>query len=193
MSRQIEFEYTDPLDLVWIHAARRAGIEVLRDPEVNASWDGRGVLRIGTPDVLDADDCLAQMILHEMCHALVAGENGFALADWGLEYENSADQVFEKAALRLQAAFADRFGLRRFLASTTIYREYYDAIGQEPLAGEDPAASRARTAMSYAVKIGWQAIIDDALRATRTIANVVAGLAGSQSLWSRAATAPSTR
>ncbi len=183
MSRQIEFEYTDPLDLVWIHAARQAGIEVQRDPEVNASWDGCGVLRIGTPDVLDADDCLAQMILHEMCHALVAGKERFRSPDWGLEYENGGDVVYEQAALRLQAALADPFGLRRFMAATTIYREYYESLDDLPLAGDEMAATLARQGLERAQQNGWLAIIENALGATRSIAGIVAACANGSSLW----------
>ena len=36
---------------------------------------------IGTADTLDADDSLAQMIFHELCHSLVQGEDSFARAE----------------------------------------------------------------------------------------------------------------
>ena len=56
--RTIHKTYTDPLELIWIHAAAQLGMRLERSPEVNASWDGNGVLTIGTPETLDADDSL---------------------------------------------------------------------------------------------------------------------------------------
>ena len=64
--------YEDPLDRVWIGAAERIGFTVRRSADVYASTDGRRTIVIGTPETLDPDDCLAQMILHELCHALVS-------------------------------------------------------------------------------------------------------------------------
>ena len=43
-------------------------------PHAYATTNGRGVIGIGERDTLDGDDCLAQLILHELCHALVQGE-----------------------------------------------------------------------------------------------------------------------
>jgi hypothetical protein len=69
--RKIDRKYSDPVDLIWLHAAAEMGMRIERSAEVNASWNGAGVLTIGTPETLDPDDCLAQMILHESCHASV--------------------------------------------------------------------------------------------------------------------------
>jgi hypothetical protein len=189
----ITSRYVDPLDLVWLHAARSAGIRVVRDAGVNASWDGSGTLRIGTAESLDADDCLAQMILHEMCHALVAGPAGDCLEDWGLDYDNPRHVVFEQATLRLQAAFATPYGLRAFLAATTDFRNFYDGLPELPLAAsDDPATELARRGWELARQNGWLSILEQALEATRAIAHIVADRAGNDSLWQTARRAEST-
>ncbi|MEC8570726.1 MAG: YkgJ family cysteine cluster protein, partial [Planctomycetota bacterium] len=82
--REITRKYQDPFDLVWLNAARQAGIMVERSTEVFASWNGKGVLYVGTPSTLDADDSLAQLIFHEMCHFLVEGSEAWNRPDWGL-------------------------------------------------------------------------------------------------------------
>lgn len=184
MTRVITHRYQDPLDVVWLHAARLAGIQVERDAEVNAAWDGSHKLRIGTTELLDVDDNLAQMILHEMCHALVAGPGGFQREDWGLAYDEPEHVHFEHAALRLQAALADRFGLRQFLASTTDFREYFDRLPESPLCGEDdPAIELAQRGLELATQNGWLAIIETALSATRSLADIVADKVEKDSLW----------
>lgn len=170
--------------MIWLHAARQAGIQVVRAAEVNAAWDGSHKLRIGTAESLDADDSLAQMILHEMCHALVAGPDGFQQEDWGLVYDEPEHVRFEHAALRLQAALADRFGLRQFLASTTDFRRYFDCLPESPISGEnDPAIELARCGLELATQNGWLAIIESALHATRSIADIVADKIDDDSLW----------
>ena len=67
--------YIDPLTQVWLGAARRIGLRVVRTPDAYAATDGRGTLAIGDDATLDADDSLAQMIFHELCHSLVEGED----------------------------------------------------------------------------------------------------------------------
>ena len=109
---------------------------------MNASWNGAGVLTIGTPETLDPDDSLAQMILHETCHALCEGPESLQKMDWGLDNSSPAKRVHEHACLRLQAALADQYGLRAFFAATTMFRAYYDRLPSEPLApSDDPAES----------------------------------------------------
>jgi hypothetical protein len=92
-----DLTYRDPLDEVWIGAARRIGFTITRTPDAYASTDGRGTIMVGVPEVLDADDCLAQMILHELCHALVEGENGMRREDWGLDNQTMRDENRERA------------------------------------------------------------------------------------------------
>ena len=76
---------------------------VERSTEVFASWNGKGVLYVGTPSTLDADDSLAQLIFHEMCHFLVEGSEAWTRPDWGLTH---AGVIHEYACLRLQATLA---------------------------------------------------------------------------------------
>lgn len=179
--RKIEKTYADPLDLVWLHAAARMGMRVERSREVNASWDGEGVLTIGAPDTLDADDCLAQMILHEACHALVEGPESLRKLDWGL---GEASATHEHACLRLQAALADTVGMRAFFASTTMFRSYYDALPADPLAeGDDPAIALARVAWDRAQQGPWAAPLREALERTAAIARALDGVAEEGSLW----------
>jgi len=190
MERQITHQYRDPLDLIWLHVAESCGITVVRDPEVFASWDGARVLRIGTPATLDPDDSLAQMILHELCHALVAGPDGFSQPDWGLDYDDPQHMVFEHAALRLQAALADEFGLREFFASTTDFRQYYDRIPADALAKrpndpgpDNPAIHLARSAIPRLGERGWAKPIRHGLTATQQIASIIFDSVPKHSLW----------
>lgn len=188
---QITFRYEDPLDLVWLSAARRMGIQVARDPHVFASWDGRGTLRIGVPETLDPDDCLAQMILHEVCHALVEGPDALQKPDWGLQIGNANQRYREHACLRLQAALTKPWGLRTFLAATTSFRTYYDKLPDDPLAAcEDPAVEPAQAGYERASNGPWSDILRRALRATAVIASAIRPFASPDSLW--ASTEPSS-
>jgi hypothetical protein len=182
--RTIDKTYSDPLNLVWIHAAAQMGMRIERSAEVNASWDGRGVLTIGSPETLDPDDCLAQMVLHEACHALCEGPECLHKLDWGLENGDPAKKVHEHACLRLQAALADRHNLRRFFAATTMFRAYYDRLPEDPLAkGDDPAIPLARAAWERATSGPWAAAMQDALGRTALIARVLQGQTTEDSLW----------
>jgi len=91
--RRVTRRYDDPLDRVWLTAAERVGLRVRRSADAFASTDGRGTLIIGSADTLDPDDCLAQMIFHELCHSLVQGPESFAHPDWGLDNEGARDLV----------------------------------------------------------------------------------------------------
>ena len=189
MPRTVKSFYQDPIEITWRYAARQCGIEVQRHPDVFAAWDGLSVLQIGTADTLDADDSLAQMILHELCHALVAGPDGFKQMDWGLDYDCPEHQVYERASLRLQAAFADEVGMRSFFASTTDFREYFDQLPADPLSksGNDPAAALAREGMQHAERIGWLLPIRTALGRTAAIAEQIQTIADDGSLWKASA------
>jgi len=182
--RKINQTYRDPVELIWLHAASRMGMQIVRSAEVNASWDGKSELTIGTSETLDPDDSLAQMILHEACHALCEGPQSLLKPDWGLQSFNPAKKVREHACLRLQAAFADRYGLRSFFGSTTIFRHYYDRLPADPLADDgDPAATIAREAWTRANTGSWAEPLDDALRRTSLVARVLDGVADPDSLW----------
>jgi len=182
--RKISQSYRDPVELIWLHAAARMGMQIVRSAEVNASWDGKSVLTVGTPETLDPDDSLAQMILHEACHALCEGPESLSKSDWGLESFNPEKKVREHACLRLQAAFADRYGMRSFFASTTVFRRYYDKLPANPLADDgDPAVEIARDAWDRANAGPWAEPLDEALRRTALIASAVDGVAGADSIW----------
>ena len=185
--RTIQTIYQDPLELIWLRAAADVGWRVERDGagEVFASFDGRGVLRIGERETLDPDDSLAQMILHEICHALVEGPAGWSLPDWGLEYGRAEHTLREHAALRLQAALAGAYGLRQFLAPTTDYREYFDQLPENPLAGDgDLAIVAAYAGWQCAKAAPWAESLAAALARTAELARIIAPLAPPQSLWS---------
>ena len=112
-----------------------------------ASTDGSGTILIGARHTLDSNDSLAQLVLHELCHALVQGEASWTRADWGLDNTGDWDAVREEACLRLQARLADRQGLRAAMAPTTEWRSYYHALAAVPLnskdVGEDVGDERA--------------------------------------------------
>lgn len=170
----------DPLDQIWCETARRIGLRIERSDQVYASTDGRGTLRIGAAATLDPDDCLAQMIFHELCHALVQGRASFTEPDWGLDNTGSRDVVREHACLRAQAALAGQHGLRRLLAPTTDFRCFYDELGPDPLAPPDqPSVALARAALARAGEPPWAPHLDAALRATAAIASVAAPFAAS--------------
>jgi hypothetical protein len=186
--RKIEKTYDDPLSLVWIHAAASMGMRIERSAEVNASWNGDGVLTIGTPETLDPDDCLAQMILHEVCHALCEGPESLHQLDWGLDNADPAKRVHEHACLRLQAALADQVGMRAFFAATTMFRAYYDRLPADPLAPSDdepdgPAIARAQAGWQRAKEGPWAAALDEALRRSAQIARALHGVTTRDSLW----------
>ena len=183
--------YEDPLDLIWLHAAAAAGMTVRRVSDVFASWDGNGTLSIGVPETLDPDDTLAQMILHEMCHALTEGPDAFHLPDWGIQITNPKHRYREHACLRLQAALTAEFGLRKFLAATTSFRSYYDSLPDNPLEpSDDPAVRAAVSGWERAVSGPWSDLLHDALQATAQIAEVVRSVAPPESLWTRVENTP---
>src|SRR5690606_21379798 len=117
--------YSDPLDLIWVNCAKQLGIVIERSVSAYAAWDGKKTLTLSTSEAFDADDSLAQLIFHEICHALVSGPRGWSLPDWGLSNTDDSDLVYEHACHRLQAALAQPFGLRQFFAVTTEWRPYW--------------------------------------------------------------------
>jgi hypothetical protein len=181
--RSIAHRYDDPLSLVWLRTARQLGIEVARSREVFASWDGAGTLTLGADEDLDDDDCLAQMILHELCHALVEGEVSHEQTDWGLDNTDDRDATREFATLRLQAALLAPHGLRRMLAVTTDWRAAYDALPLDPLAGDDEATRLARAGWRRATDGPWAGPLRAALTATAALAETTRAFTTEGSLW----------
>lgn len=185
MVRDIKYVYRDPLDVIWLQTARELGWTIERASDVFAAWDGAGRLTVGTPETLDPDDNLGQMIFHEVCHAICEGAVGLGQPDWGLDAESIVQIVREHACLRLQAAIAGRHGLRAFLATTTDFREYYEQLPEDPLAdGADPALPIAREAMDRYHASDWFAAIENALMATSQLQTLVSPFAADSSLWS---------
>ena len=183
MAREITHEYLDPLDAIWIAAAEGVGLRVERSADAFASSDGRGRLAIGTRETLDPDDCLAQMILHELCHSLVEGPSSLGREDWGLDNETDRDLAREHACLRVQAALTAPHGLRRVLAPTTEHRAFYDALPTDPLSPRhDPTAIAARLALARSTEPPWSPHLARALEATATVVHAARGSAPPRSL-----------
>lgn len=179
----VRLPYQDPADLIWLRAAQSIGWTVERSTQVFASFDGKNTLRISTVEDFDPDDCLAQMILHEICHALVQGPEKLGLPDYGMENIDDSDLFAEYACHRLQAALLHPFGLRVALSPTTDHRPYYLALPVWPCRGEDAAAVAARAGLKRARQGPWAEILTQALSATADLADAVRHIPGN--LWSQ--------
>lgn len=172
--------------MIWIRAASDLGLTIVRSPDAFAAYDGKGTLTIAEHSHFDADDCLAQMIFHEICHWLVAGRRGKDLEDWGLNNIDDRDLVYEQAAHRVQAALSQPFGLREFMAVTTDWRPYWDALPEDPLKdGDDPAIPIAQEACHLARLLPFEPVLTRSLSATAAIADVIRDIAEPSSLWSK--------
>jgi hypothetical protein len=157
---------TNALDELWQRTAVEIGFRVVRTRDAYATSDGRGEIAIGADETLDADDALAQLVFHELCHAITEGEAAHGRPDWGLD-NVAAHAVREHACLRVQAALAGRFGLRASMRPTTEYRAYYATLPADPLGpGEDPAAGLAAAAIARFDASPWRAPIEAALAAS---------------------------
>ncbi len=184
--RPIVHRYDDPVDLIWLRAAADLGLTIHRSADAFASYDGKGTLTIAVEAEFDADDCLAQMIFHEICHWLVAGRRGKHLEDWGLSNIDDRDLVYEYAAHRLQAALSRPYGLREFMAVTTDWRPYWNALPEDPLKdGDDPAIVLAQDGHFLSRREPFEAVLKRALSATAAIADAVRDSAEPNSLWRR--------
>ena len=172
--------------MIWLNAATELGLEVVRSSEVFAAYDGAGTLTIAEDQFFDPDDCLAQMIFHEVCHWLVAGRRGDRLVDWGLSNVDDRDLIYEHAAIRVQMALATPFGLRDFMAVTTDWRPYWDDLPYDPIRdGDDPAIPLAQEAFYLARKPPFDTALTRALSATATIADAIRDFVLPTSLWSQ--------
>ena len=158
---------TAAIDEIWQRAAAQVGFKLARTTGAYATSDGDGVIAIGATETLDHDDALAQLVFHELCHAITEGEGALRKPDWGLDNVD-AHVVREHACLRVQAALADRFGLRVSMAPTTPYRDYYAALPSDALDGapDDGAAVVAAAACTRFASSSWRAPIEQALAET---------------------------
>jgi Fe-S-cluster containining protein len=160
---------SEAIERLWIDTAARLGFRVERTMQAYATSDGRGTISIGVDEVLDADDALAQLVFHELCHAVTQGVEALVRPDWGLDNVGTGDVVREHACLRLQAHLADPHGLRALMAPTTEYRAYHDALPASPLApgsNQDPAIAIAREAAVRAGEPPWRDPLQTALAGT---------------------------
>lgn len=177
--RAIPARYLDPLELVWLSTGRRLGLRIRRDARIFSMTDGQGNLWLGTRETLDPDDSLCQMLFHEICHWITNGADSYHARDWGFPLWDGIDPR-EHACLRLQAALADRVGLRQMFGPTGIFRQYYDAIGPDALAPLDDSpweatvVGLAQQAVARADGPPWAGPVMDALRATAALHAVVA-------------------
>ena len=131
--REIKSCYVDPLEIIWVRCVLNLGWSVHRSGDVFASWDGVNRLTIGRDADLDGDDHFGQMVLHEICHALIEAPEGLTMTDWGLDNQDARHLDRELACHRLQAFWADQVNLRVFFAVTTDWRLYYDLIPPQAL------------------------------------------------------------
>lgn len=187
--RRIEHTYGDPVELIWVGLLNELGYRLERSAEVFAAFDGERTLTLCHEEHFDPDDSLAQMVFHELCHALVSGDAGLGKNDWGMQNDDSRDLLLEHACHRLQATLAGDYGLRDFFAVTTDHRAYWDALGCEPLRSLDPAdepsIELARLGYHRATRGPWSDALKRALSATQTIASCVRPYAPPGSLWQR--------
>ncbi len=175
MGREVHHRYVDPLAAIWLACAARIGLRVVRSSDAYAATDGAGTLVIGADATLDADDSLAQMIFHELCHSLVEGEDAFARPDWGMDNVTDGDFWREHGCLRTQAILCARHGLGGLFAPTTDFRAFWDRLPARPLADRaDPSVALAIAAVRRADKPPWAPFLGDALAATARIAREVA-------------------
>ena len=162
-------------DAIWVQLVRDLGWALRRDDAVFASWDGDRTLTICTEAGFDPDDCLAQMVLHEICHALV--QDQLDQPDWGMENIDDRDLEAEYACHRVQAALLNPYGLRRVLQPTTDHRPYYLGLPDKPLLERDHAA------FHRAARGPWTALLDEALERTAIVAREHQHVEGT--IWAR--------
>lgn len=189
MRVDVSRRYIDPCELIWLATARRVGLVVRRTEAVYASTDGRGLLWLGATSTLDADDCLAQMVFHELCHWLVNGPASRYEPDWGFAPMEQVDWR-EFATLRVQRALAGQHGLGAVLASTTDARPYYDEL-VDPRAPNDDSpreatiTARAREALDAYPNTTLFMPLETALSATAALRQTALPFAEREHLWAR--------
>lgn len=128
------WQHLRTLDAAWTGFLTKRGARIERTDECFVAWLGAShTLLIAHDDDLDADDTLAQIILHELCHHLVEGDESWDQDDWGLNNQTDDHLYREYAALRLQSAILATPRMRAFLQPTTDHRWFYESLGDDPL------------------------------------------------------------
>jgi hypothetical protein len=133
-------------DSLWVALLEQAGFRLARRSASYVWYDGRGEVAIAPDEELDDDDTLAQIILHEMVHLLVQGEEARTEPDWGLDNLTDRDAYLEEAALVMQLRLLRLWGLEAVLVPTTDFRGYYLT----------EASEEARPDRLEAAEAGWQ-------------------------------------
>ncbi|MSP59370.1 MAG: YkgJ family cysteine cluster protein [Myxococcales bacterium] len=146
----------------------------MRGGDAYVHWDG-ATLHVADDEHLDPDDTVAQLVLHEICHALVEGPVAMRLPDWGLDNASGRDVAHEAAAVRLQAHLTGAFGLRGTLFPTTEVRALFEALPADsfvPVPLDDGAESvpMARVAALRAASDPFHPVLREALAATAALA-----------------------
>lgn len=147
------------IDELWIDVARRLDVPVARGGDAYVHWDG-ATLHLADEAALDEDDSVAQLILHELCHALVQDSRA---PDWGLDNTSDRDDERERACVRLQAHLAGLHGLRDRLYPTTVVRPFYESLGVNALAPLDCSAQLALGAATRAAQGAFGPLLHGAL------------------------------
>lgn len=156
------------IDAIWIDAARSLGFSIERSDDAYASFDGVAIITIGKRSTLDNDDSVAQLVFHELCHALTQGSPSLVRSDWGLDNTTDDDAVREYACLHLQAWLSDRVGLRVPMTPTTVVQTYYRTLPDDPMSGSGDAVSVARDTVSSRLFAQWEPVLNEALSRTAT-------------------------
>jgi hypothetical protein len=166
------------LDDIWIACAQKLGVRVARGGDAYVHYDG-AVLHLATAEHLDADDTIAQLILHELCHWAVQGHAACFVADWGLDNTNDGDATRERAAVRLQAHLNAAWGLRAHLYPTTSVRAFYDSLGAAPLTDRpDDSIALADAGAERVAREPFAVALRDAFAASATVVGVAMHRAG---------------
>lgn len=153
------------VDDLWVGLLSAAGFTLKRRSTSYVWYDGAGEIAIAPDEELDADDTLAQIILHELVHFLVQGEEARHEPDWGLDNLSDQHAYLEEAALVMQLRLLTAWQLEQVLVPTTDFRPYYLS----------EAGSESRTDRLAAAEAGWsrwlawphRSVAEAALRATR--------------------------
>jgi Putative zinc- or iron-chelating domain len=189
VAREVTHRYVDPLAQVWLGAARRIGLRVVRTPDAYATTDGSGTLAIATAEGMDLDDSLAQMIFHELCHSLVEGEDSFRSPDWGMDNTGPDHDFREHACLRVQWVLTGHHGLRAVFAPTTEFRTtFWNQLSGDVLADRtDPSVQLSIAALRRVHQPPWGPALVEALIASEHIARAVGPFAtdSAKTLWAR--------
>ena len=176
--RPILSRYVDPVELIWLSTAKELGLTIRRNPSIFSATDGSGLLELGPRTDLDADDTLAQMVLHEICHWVTNGKDTFEERDWGFPLDIELDPR-EHACLRLQAWWTGHHGLREVMAPTSSFRDYYNRIPDNPLEPMDDSewelnvVGLAKEAIQRGQTDPWVGPVNRALEATRQVGGCI--------------------